>query len=167
MLDAIRKDSVLRNAAVVGLVLTLIVAVLYTSPVYREAGTTAVNWFYNLGTVFLAGLSTVLMVMMWRTFERGEILWFVWGLLALGMFLWTLGETIWAYYELILEEETPYPSAADVAWVIGYIPLTVGLLLRFLSLRTMPTQQQALIGGAIFVLLLVPGVAFVIGPIVT
>lgn len=165
MWDTIRKDSVLRRAGVVGLVLTLIVAVLYISPVYREAGK-AVAWFYDLGTVFLAGLATVLMVVMWRTFERGETLWIVWGLLALGMFLWALGEAIWAYYELILDED-PFPSVADVVWTIGYIPLFISFLLRFLSLRTLPTRNQFLIAGGVFLLLLVLGVVFVIAPIIT
>jgi vacuolar-type H+-ATPase subunit I/STV1 len=107
-----------------------------------------------------------LMALLQSTFERREILWVVWGSLALGMFLWTVGEAITAYYEL-LKDEAPYPSTADVAWVVGYIPLFVGFFLRFRSLRTMPTLREFLIGAIIFALLLVLGVVFVIGPIVT
>jgi hypothetical protein len=34
-----------------------------------------------------------------------------------------LGELGWAIYTLALNVEVPYPSIADAAWIIGYIPL--------------------------------------------
>lgn len=41
---------------------------------------------------------------------------------------WFLGELIWCwYYNLYLNVENPYPSIADVFYVLGYIPSIVGL----------------------------------------
>jgi hypothetical protein len=43
------------------------------------------------------------------------------------MIFWFLGELGWAVYALLLNVEIPYPSIADVAWLIGYIPLFIAL----------------------------------------
>jgi len=47
----------------------------------------------------------------------------IWLAFTLGMIFWFLGELGWAIYTLALNVETPYPSIADAAWLIGYIPL--------------------------------------------
>jgi diguanylate cyclase (GGDEF)-like protein len=51
-----------------------------------------------------------------------------WYLMALGQFLFVVGDLIWTYYEEILKQE-PFPSIADVAYLVAYIPLGIGLLL--------------------------------------
>ena len=51
----------------------------------------------------------------------------VWLYFTLGLFLWFVGEAVWAGYTLILGVELPYPSIADVFWIGGYIPLFIGL----------------------------------------
>jgi hypothetical protein len=47
----------------------------------------------------------------------------IWLAFTLGMIFWFLGELGWAIYTLALNVEIPYPSIADAAWIIGYIPL--------------------------------------------
>jgi hypothetical protein len=74
---------------------------------------------------------------------------------------------MWAFYELVLEQELPYPSAADVVWVIGYIPLILGLWLRYRTLRRTPPTGQLLTVLAVSAVLAALAVVFVIGPIVT
>jgi hypothetical protein len=167
MIDIIRDDRLLRRLAVVGIGIILIISVLYISPISKAIGSESVTTIYDLLTVLLTALAVVLMVMMWRTFERGEPLWIVWGILAVGMLLWTLGEALWGYYEVILKDELPYPSVADVAWVVGYIPLFIGFFLRFRTLRTMPSLDELVTGGGFFLVILIVGVAYVIGPIAT
>ena len=49
----------------------------------------------------------------------------IWLAFTLGMIFWFLGELGWAIYTLALNVEIPYPSIADAAWIIGYIPLFV------------------------------------------
>jgi hypothetical protein len=88
-------------------------------------------------------------------------------MLMLGMLLWLIGEIIWAYYDLVAKKVLPYPSLADVAWLAGYVPLFIGLFLRFFSMRTWPSRREIALIGGIFLLLLVIGIIFVIEPIVT
>jgi hypothetical protein len=40
--------------------------------------------------------------------------------LLVGISLWALAHTIWAYFELGLGIATPYPSIADFIWLLGY-----------------------------------------------
>jgi hypothetical protein len=49
----------------------------------------------------------------------------IWLAFTLGMIFWFLGELGWAIYTLALNTKIPYPSIADAAWLIGYIPLFV------------------------------------------
>lgn len=51
----------------------------------------------------------------------------IWLYFTCGLFLWFMGEAVWAGYTLILGVELPYPSAADVFWLAGYIPFFVAL----------------------------------------
>jgi len=51
----------------------------------------------------------------------------VWFYFTLGLFLWFIGEAIWAGYTLILSVELPYPSIADAFWIGGYVPFFIGL----------------------------------------
>lgn len=40
--------------------------------------------------------------------------------LTIGLSLWLAAESIWAYYEIVLGEESPFPSIADAFWLAGY-----------------------------------------------
>jgi diguanylate cyclase (GGDEF)-like protein len=51
-----------------------------------------------------------------------------WVAMTIGMVGWAVGEVLWAYYELALDEP-PFPSLADVAYLIMPIGFCVGLLL--------------------------------------
>jgi hypothetical protein len=44
--------------------------------------------------------------------------------LVVGLALWACASSIWAYYELGLGINTPYPSIADFFWLSGYIFLS-------------------------------------------
>jgi len=40
--------------------------------------------------------------------------------LAIGLILWTAGEVLWVYAEVVLQNELPDASIADVLWISGY-----------------------------------------------
>lgn len=40
--------------------------------------------------------------------------------LSLGIIMWGIGTIIFAYYNLVLQVEVPYPSLADVAYIISW-----------------------------------------------
>jgi hypothetical protein len=45
-----------------------------------------------------------------------------WAALAAGCAGWTVGQSIWSWYELVLHQATPFPSVAD----LGFLGFTVG-----------------------------------------
>ncbi len=57
-----------------------------------------------------------------------------WLLMSLALFLSTAAEATWAWYELVLHVEAPYPSLADVLWVSFY-PLAVAAFLQLVPSR--------------------------------
>jgi len=46
-----------------------------------------------------------------------------WAAIAVGLFGWVVGDSIWAYYDLVLRVEPPFPSVADAAYLL--LPITV------------------------------------------
>ncbi len=50
-----------------------------------------------------------------------------WLALTFGLVAWAVGEAIWTYYEVVLKEE-PFPSAADVAFLMFPVASCVALL---------------------------------------
>jgi len=53
----------------------------------------------------------------------------VWPYFTAALFLWFLGEAVWAGYTLVLSVEAPYPSVADVFWLSGSIVMLAALCL--------------------------------------
>jgi hypothetical protein len=63
-----------------------------------------------------------------------------WLLLGCATAFWTVAEFIWGYYALILNEEVPAPSWADVGY-LGAIPLTVAALVVHPAMRGSRTRK--------------------------
>jgi len=70
-----------------------------------------------------------------------------WSCFLLGMFLWFLGESIWAIYVLVLDIEVPYPSLADVSYLAGYIPMFLAFLLYLKTFRAAITRKALALTG--------------------
>ena len=47
---------------------------------------------------------------------------------SLGLLCWVLGESTWTLYSVLLQARVPFPSLADLFWLVGYIPLLLALL---------------------------------------
>ena len=129
-----------RCASGVALVVLGGTALLFFHPVYRSLGPQAVLWIYDLAVVLSALVGTGLSLALWRSFSRGEASRTIWAYLTAGLLLWALGEAIWTADQLLLAERLPQPSAADAAWIFGYVPVTLGLRLRYRSFRIAPQR---------------------------
>ncbi|MEX2394289.1 MAG: GGDEF domain-containing protein [Actinomycetota bacterium] len=75
-----------------------------------------------------AGASAVIAVLVGTRWNRPHRP-VAWVFMALGLLLLFVGDSIWTYYEEFLHIEAPFPSLADAAYLIGYVPLAVGLML--------------------------------------
>lgn len=89
-----------------------------------------------------------------------------WSGMALGFFLWGLADLIWAYYSIVLNDLVPYPSIADLVWIIGYLPLYIALITLLRRLRIAPTLRQRASIIALNLIGVVMTVIYVLVPIV-
>jgi hypothetical protein len=72
---------------------------------------------------------------------------------AIGLSFWIVAEVIWAYYEIALEIDTPFPSIADAFWLAGYLPFAYHIFrtYRFFGKVIKPyTTAIVAAGAAIF-----------------
>jgi hypothetical protein len=63
--------------------------------------------------------------------------------LAGGLILWFVAEVIWAYYQVWLGVDNPFPSIADVLWLIGYGFFIYHLYKLFNSVKKIRTDEAA------------------------
>ncbi len=71
-----------------------------------------------------------------------------WGIIGLGIAAMVAGDGVWAFYEVFRGQTAPFPSAADVFYLIGYPLQLVGL--SILLRRSSPSRDgAALIDAAI------------------
>lgn len=57
-----------------------------------------------------------------------------WFWLAVGLGLYMLGEAAWAFQEIVLKINNPFPSVADIFWLGAYPPLLLGLIIAWRQL---------------------------------
>ncbi len=96
---------------------------------------TQVNYMYGLSFSLLPLIGGVLGLCTsneWGFLKSlfGKSIFFI----SLGLITWSLGGVIWSYYNLVLNIEVPYPSIADLAYVISWPLWSIGVF--FLSKAT-------------------------------
>jgi hypothetical protein len=68
----------------------------------------------------------------------------IWGRLILGLFFWTAAEVTRTIYFLQGLGQGPFPSLADLLWLLGYVPFIEALTIRYQNFRTRPGKSQFL-----------------------
>jgi hypothetical protein len=96
---------------------------------FRQLENTTENYLYSLtyGLIPLIwGISGFQISHYWGGFKStmGKSVRF----LSLGLFTWAIGNIIFAYYNLALDVEVPYPSIADYIFVLSFPFWIVGML---------------------------------------
>lgn len=139
----------------------MVFVVLLHLPAVRTliGGDVPATWIYDIGNVVLAWGGAGISFMLAGSFSKGEVLRRIWLLLGIGLLLWGGGEFTFALYELVLLQD-PYPSAADVMYILGFIPLLAGMYLRLQSLQTTPERYYLITAIVIFLILV--GIAWVL-----
>jgi diguanylate cyclase (GGDEF)-like protein len=91
--------------------------------------------------------------------------WQPWLLLAIGQLLFVVGDIIWTTYAALGED--PFPSPADIAYVLGYPVIAIGLGLA-IHRRVQGGDRAGLLDGAILATgAVVVWWMFVLGPLVS
>jgi len=91
----------------------------------------------------------------------------IWLCLTVGLWLWLLGEITWSIYTLVLSVSIPYPSAADLFWIAGYVPLAAAMFLYLLPYGEALSLKKAVIVTAVGLLADVGIFAVLVGPILS
>jgi hypothetical protein len=158
-------DQRTRWVALAALALVALITVLYLPPVFDAVGAEVVYPIYDVSIIVVALAAAVMAIMVARSLEPGEVLRTMWQALGVGLLLWGSGEAIWAGYDLF-SEEIPFPSAADVLWLVGYIPFFVALFLRYRTLRATPEPARVLTIVVLSAILIGVAGYYVIWPII-
>jgi diguanylate cyclase (GGDEF)-like protein len=79
------------------------------------------NLLYNF-----AGLIALFFVLR-RTGGTDRVERWGWRFIAAMLLSWQAGDWIYSYYDLALNRDAPFPSAADIFYTAGYVSLLIGL----------------------------------------
>lgn len=120
----------------------------------------------DAASVSCALIATIFFVDVWLSTSSQDVSKKIWGQLVTAMLTWTLAETIWAFYEVVLGQEVPYPSVADLFWLFGYFMFYVALVNRYRLFQTSPTRQQKMTTLLFVILFSLLGSVLVLEPIV-
>jgi hypothetical protein len=107
----------------------------------------------------------VFSVMLWQQMGGGTNGRFLWSNMIVGWVCWAIAEILWAVFAIV-GQEVPYPSWADFFWLVGYIPMGIGLFARVRSLPVKPTPGQQAVIWAISLGTIVFTAIFVLLPII-
>jgi len=160
-MDRARQDRRVPLAIALGLLVTGLFAVCVG---LQLGGAKTSLWVDDLVTP-LAALTACVLCFRARARHTGRMRAF-WVLFGCATACWTLAEVIWGVYALILREEVPIPSWADVGYLAA-IPLAVAGLVVHPSMRVTGTRRARAVldGMVIAAALLFLSWTLVLGPL--
>jgi len=128
-------------------------APVYTQPVLAHA-LLALSCVGKAGSLLIASIVSSSNA---RAFDRGNPARRAWMILSLAFLAFFLGQGCFAPYQIVQGVEAPFPSIADVFWLMGY-PLVVVALASFertyreagLDMAS-PGRRLAVVAGAVLV----------------
>jgi hypothetical protein len=120
----------------------------------------------DVAAVLCALVATIFFVDVWLFTSSDDISKRIWGQIVVASVAWTLAEAIWAFYEVVLGQEVPYPSVADLFWLFGYFMFYVALVHQYRLFQTSPTRRQKITTALFVILFSLLGSILVLQPIV-
>ena len=88
-----------------------------------------------------------------------------WFFLLVGIFLWWVGDLVWALYDIFLPEEELFPSPGDYAYFVGYFFMWGALLYQLRIFPSRLTKKEKLLIMGIILVIFVIFLVFLIIPI--
>ncbi len=147
------KSSAIDTPTVIGIVATiLLVAFLFVGLPILFPTTVPKTIFINAMTLSAAWLGLMGMLRMQKFMgQRSKHLGGIWRFFVCGVFLWLLGDAIYAFYAIVLHIALPFPSFADVSYVLGTIVLILGMMetSRYLARSLLPAERLLLVFTAL------------------
>jgi len=104
-------------------ILILVGAIIVSSSFIVFSNQDSRDFFTNWSIITAASAALSLSIIAVITaYKRRIDRFFVYAqiIFTIGLALWLVAEVTWAYYQLVLEIGTPFPSSADAFWLSGY-----------------------------------------------
>ncbi len=111
-LDGRRKTFAFATAAVV--LLSVAYALIIRNVVFGQQAVTAID---DIGEAVAAAIASCACAWAARRASGRDRL--GWALMSVSAGFWAAGEVVWSYYEVGLGVQTPYPSLADVGFLVA------------------------------------------------
>lgn len=135
-----------RSPLLAAVAAAVILALFAVALAGRPGGAVGVDRIDDLGQLLSAAAAAAAsLVAARRTSGRLRTSWLAIGL---GAGAWTLGQVVWCYYELLVHRDTPFPSVADVGYLLFPVGAAIGLAL-FPSIGDVRTRRRWLLDGGI------------------
>lgn len=116
---------------IIWILLLLASFVIYPS----DTSADTVVLFGNLAKIFSLLITGISLTLTQNKFKPGDTPEKAWSFLAAGMWIWLFAQWIFGYYKVV-SHTSPYPSLADVFFVIAYLPLLVGLVFLIMDYKS-------------------------------
>jgi hypothetical protein len=157
-MSSLRQDYVLTACACA--LAALLYLILQPLPGLLYVMSNTVEAAFSLVPLVLAAFSL-------RMYRRDK--WFgrVDSLLLAGFSLWFLGEFTWSFYSLILGVRIPYPSLADVFWLVAYPFVVAGMLAFVYPFRSAISVRNIVVAHVVSLLAVVLVLAGLIIPVLS
>lgn len=143
------------------LVVALVFLAMY---ILQPGGIRPLEVFSDVACLLAAALAAVLAFVASARLDRGSPQHRAWMLIGLGMAMWTAAELLWMYLEVGIGDDVPYPSPADIIWVVGYVPLIIGLFTGYRGLRVRLSARLRLVVALAYGVLLAALAHVFLGP---
>src|SRR5256714_10029467 len=122
---------------------------------FQWGGGVVTQRFDNLGETLAAFVAAAVCgIAGWRHQQRTRI---AWALIGASALFWGVGQAIWSYYELVVGQQVPFPSFADLGF-LGAVPLAVAGVLFFPWVPSRATSflrtilDALLVAGSLFII---------------
>ncbi len=126
----------------------------------------AVSVINDVASVVCAATATLLFVGLWLSTSSRDASKKIWGQMVIGLLASTVAEAIWAFYEVVLGQDVPYPSIADLFWLFGYAMICVALLTQYRLFQVAPSREQKRMIAVLVAVFFLIGGLVVLGPII-
>lgn len=140
----------LRKPLVISL-LAVAVSLIAANLIGKETAILVGNLGYIPVTILLTSL-TIIMTIKFRTKSTHGIAWIMFLVCVMS---WMIAEHVWIVEELVLHVK-PFPSSADIFYVLGYIFLILFALYYMRMVKNAVTRKMILVSVAASILLLLP-----------
>ncbi len=115
--------------------------------VFNPLGLNVSVWLDDIGEGVAAALAATGCA--WAGSKAAGRLRLSWYLLAAASVSWAIGEGIWCWYELVRNVQVPFPSLADLFFLLAIPFMAAGVLLLAVESGAVNRNLRALLDGAI------------------